>query len=76
MKNLMCNNKASQAYHLWEFCGGGNGEPNDTLKNAECSETTTSQLTRTGNVLPVSKGDAKDKKNPQHHGEGAASRRA
>jgi len=62
---------------LREFCGGGNSEPNDTLKKAECSETTTSQPTRTGNAaLPVSKGGAKDKMNPQHFGESAASRRA
>jgi hypothetical protein len=39
----MYNNTASRAYHLREFCGGGNSEPNDTLKNVECSETTTSR---------------------------------
>jgi hypothetical protein len=72
----MYNNEASRAYHLREFCGGGNSEPNDALKNVECSETTTSRRTRTGNALPVSKGDAKDKKIPHHPGEGAASRRA
>jgi hypothetical protein len=72
----MDNNKASRAYHLRELCGGGNSEPDDTLKNVKCSEITTSQLTQTGSVPPVSKGCAKDKKNPQDHGEGAASRRA
>jgi hypothetical protein len=72
----MHKNKASRAYHLREFCGGGNNKPNDTLKNAKCSEITTSQLARTSKALPVSKGRAKDKKNRQHHGEGAASRRA
>jgi hypothetical protein len=69
-------NKASRAYQLREFCGGGNSEPNDTLKNVEISETTTSQRTRTSNDLPVSKEGAKDKKNPQHPGEGVASQRA
>ena len=24
--------EAGGAHHLWEFCGGGNNEPNDTLK--------------------------------------------
>ena len=71
----MCNNKANQAYRLRDFCDGGNNEPNDTLKNVECSETTTSRPTRTGNAPPVSKGGAKDKKNP-HPGEGVVSRRA
>jgi hypothetical protein len=28
----MYNTKDSRAYRLREFCGGGNGEPNDTLK--------------------------------------------
>ncbi len=69
----MHSNKASQAYRLREFCRGGNSEPNDTLKNVKCSQIT---FMGTGNVLPVSKGGAKDKKNPQHHGEGAANRRA
>ena len=73
----MGNNEASRAYHLREFCGGGYGKPNDTLKNVKCSEITTSQLTRIiGNVLPVSKGGVKDKKNPHDHDEGAASQRA
>jgi hypothetical protein len=26
--------EASGAYHLREFCGGGNNEPNDTLKTS------------------------------------------
>ena len=30
------DSKASQAYHLREFCGGGNSHPNTTLKNIEC----------------------------------------
>ena len=60
---------------MGEFCGGGNGEPDDTLKNAESNEITASRLTKTSNAPPVSKGAAKDKKNP-HPGEGAASRRA
>jgi len=70
----MYNNKASQAYHLRDFCGGGNNEPKDTLK-VKCNETTTSRPTRTGDAPPVSKGGAKDKKNP-HPGECAVSRRA
>jgi hypothetical protein len=37
----MYNNIASRAYHLREFCGGGNGEPNDTLKNIKFNDTTT-----------------------------------
>jgi hypothetical protein len=69
------NNKVNQTYHLREFCGGGNNEPKDTLKNVECSEITTSRPTRAGNAPLVSKGVAKDKRNP-HPGEGAASRRA
>jgi hypothetical protein len=72
-KNCMYNNKASRAYHLRKFCGSGNGEPNNTLKNVECSETTTSS-TRTSNASPVSRGRT-NKMNP-HPGEGAASRRA
>jgi hypothetical protein len=60
----MDNNKASRAYHLREFCGGGNSEPDDTLKNVKCGEITSSQLAQTGNVPPVSKGGAKDKKGP------------
>jgi hypothetical protein len=72
----MYNNEASRAYHLREFCGGGNNEPNDTLKNVKCSKVTTSGLIRTSNALPVSKGRAKDKKNPQDHSEGGARRRA
>ena len=59
-----------------EFCGGGNGKPNDTLKNVKCSEITTSQPTRIGNALPVSKGGVKDKKSPHDYGEGAVSLRA
>jgi hypothetical protein len=43
----MYNNTVSWAYHLREFCGGGNNEPNDTLKTVESSETTTSRPTRT-----------------------------
>jgi hypothetical protein len=66
--------KASRAYQLRKFCGGGNSEPNDALKNVKCSEIT-SRLTRTSDALPVSKGRAKDKKNP-HPGEGGARRRA
>jgi hypothetical protein len=30
------HNKTSQAYHLREFCGGGNSEPNATLHNIKC----------------------------------------
>ena len=30
----MYNTEASGAYHLREFCGGGNKEPNDTLKTS------------------------------------------
>ena len=72
----MYNNKDSQAYHLREFCGGGNYEPNNTLKNVKCGKTTESRPTRTGNIPPVSKG-AKDKKNLLlHHDEDAASRPA
>lgn len=71
----MYNIKASRAYHLRDLCGGGNSEPNNTL-NVKCSEITTSELTKTGNALPASKGAAKDNRNPQHHGEGAASRQA
>jgi hypothetical protein len=72
----MYNYKASRAYHLREFCGDGNSEPNDTLKNVECGEVTTSRRpTRRSNATPVSKGDAKNKKN-HDAGEGAASRRA
>jgi hypothetical protein len=72
----MYNNKASRAYHLRDFCGGGNSEPNNTLKSVECSETTTSRPTRTVNAPPVSKGGAKDKRNPRHPSEGAASQQA
>ena len=72
----MGSNKASRTYHLREFCGGGYGKPNDTLMNVKCSEITTSQVTRTGVALPVSKGGAKDEKKPHDHGEGAASLRA
>jgi hypothetical protein len=57
-KNRTSNNKASWTYHLREFCRCGNNEPNDTLKNVECSETTKSQPTRTNNAPPVSKGGA------------------
>ena len=66
----MHSNKASRAYYLRELCGGGNSEPNDTLKNVKCSQITTA---RTDNTPPVSKGGAK---NSQHHDEGAANRRA
>jgi hypothetical protein len=30
----MYSAEASGAYHLREFCGGGNNEPNDTLKTS------------------------------------------
>jgi hypothetical protein len=33
-KKRMHNTEASGAYHLREFCGGGNKEPNDTLKTS------------------------------------------
>ncbi len=59
----MHSNKASRAYYLREFCGGGNSEPNNTLKNVMCSEIT---ATRTGSALPVSKAGAKKKKYPHH----------
>jgi len=63
----MNNNKAGRAYRLREFCGGGNSEPNDTLKNIQRSEITTSQLTGTNKALPVSKGGVKNKSS-QYHG--------
>lgn len=70
----MYNNKVSRAYRLREFCGGGDSEPNDALKNVKCSETTTSRPTGTDNASPVSKGAAKGIEHPQHSCEGAASR--
>jgi hypothetical protein len=76
VKIRMYKNKVGRAYHLRDFGGGGNEEPNDTLNNAEYNKTTTSPPTRTGgNAPPVSKGCAKGKKS-QCPGEGAASRRA
>jgi hypothetical protein len=30
------HNKVSQAYHLREFCDGGNSHPNATLKKIKC----------------------------------------
>ncbi len=33
-KKCLQNTEASGAYHLREFCGGGNKEPNDTLKTS------------------------------------------
>jgi len=33
-KKRMYNTEASGAYHLREFCGGGNNEPDDTLKTS------------------------------------------
>jgi len=67
---------ANKSHHLREFCGGGNHEPNNTLKNVKCGEMTATRPTRTNNVPPVSKGGAKDKKNLHHLGVGAASRQA
>jgi hypothetical protein len=37
---------------LREFCGGGNSEPNDTLKKVECGETITSRLTTVEPAIP------------------------
>ena len=67
---------ADKSPHLREFCGGGNYEPNNTLKNVKCGEITATRPTRTSNVPPVSKGGVQDKKNPHHHDEDAASRQA
>lgn len=33
-KKYMYSTEASGAYHLREFCGGGNNEPNETLKTS------------------------------------------
>jgi hypothetical protein len=71
------DNKASQAYHLREFCGGGNSHPNTTLKDIKChvsvDQRCLSQLEPL--ISPVSKGDAKAQEN-RHDGEGVASQQA
>jgi hypothetical protein len=70
------NKKASQTYHLQEFCDGGDRKPNDTLTNAKCiSGSTTSQLAKTA-APPVSKGGAKAQTYRHHDGEGVASQQA
>jgi len=68
--------KASGAYHLREFCGGGNSEPNNTLKN---QMQWVDNITANKNISPpVSKGGIRDQKQAYHyhHGEGVVSQRA
>lgn len=32
---MVCTIKMTRPYRLWDFCGRGNSEPNDTLKEIE-----------------------------------------